>query len=159
MPFPLAAALPIVGKVIDRVLPDKAAKDAAKLALQMRGRLADIDLRYRSDQQRLGAVRDMANSTLTAQQRADQRTLQKADLLASIGLQQQQYQQAVADAPFRALEIRNNTLSGTPFPTTTTQTTRGGGGGKGGLLSTIGSSIFSPVGTALGSAVGKMLST
>lgn len=127
--------------------------------LEMRGRLADIDSRYRSDQQRLGAVRDMANSTLTAQQLADQRTLQNAELLGSIGLQQQQYDQAVADAPFRALDIRNATLRGTPYPTTTTQTTQSPGGGKGGLLSTIGGSIFNPVGAALGTAVGKAFST
>lgn len=47
MPFPLAAALPIVGKVIDRILPDKAAKDAAKLALielEQQGEFKEDDL-------------------------------------------------------------------------------------------------------------------
>ena len=48
MPFPLAAALPIVGKVIDRILPDKAAKDAAKLALlelEQQGEFKEDELR------------------------------------------------------------------------------------------------------------------
>lgn len=48
MPFPLAAALPIVGKVIDRILPDKAAKDAAKLAmleLEQQGAFKEDELR------------------------------------------------------------------------------------------------------------------
>lgn len=48
MAFPIAAALPIVGKVIDRVLPDKAAKDAAKLALlelEQRGEFREDELR------------------------------------------------------------------------------------------------------------------
>ena len=48
MAFPLAAALPIVGKVIDRILPDKAAKDAAKLAmleLEQNGEFKEDELR------------------------------------------------------------------------------------------------------------------
>lgn len=48
MPFPIAAALPIVGKVIDRILPDKAAKDAAKLALielEQQGEFKEEELR------------------------------------------------------------------------------------------------------------------
>lgn len=48
MAFPLAAALPIVGKVIDRILPDKAAKDAAKLAmleLEQQGAFKEDELR------------------------------------------------------------------------------------------------------------------
>lgn len=51
MPFPLAAALPIVGKVIDRVLPDKAAKDAAKLALmelEQQGEFKEDELRMQA---------------------------------------------------------------------------------------------------------------
>lgn len=139
MPFPLAAALPIVGKVIDRVLPDKATKDAAKLAFSAQGRQADINSRYASDQQRLGAVQSMANATLQAQQLEDQRILQNAALLNGVGNQQQRQTQAELDAPFRALEIRNNTLRGTPYPQTQVSTTESGGGGKGGLLNNIGS--------------------
>jgi len=48
MAFPIAAALPIVGKVLDRVLPDKAAKDQAKLALlelEQQGKFKDDELR------------------------------------------------------------------------------------------------------------------
>lgn len=48
MPFPLAATLPIVGKVIDRILPDKVAKDAAKLAmieLEQQGKFKEDELR------------------------------------------------------------------------------------------------------------------
>lgn len=48
MAFPLAAALPIVGKVIDRILPDKAEKDAAKLAmleLEQQGAFKEDELR------------------------------------------------------------------------------------------------------------------
>ncbi len=51
MPFPIAAALPIVGKVIDRVLPDKAAKDAAKLALlelEQQGEFKEDELRMQA---------------------------------------------------------------------------------------------------------------
>jgi hypothetical protein len=68
----------------------------------------------------------------------DQRTLQNAALLNDIGNQQQRQTQAELDVPFRALEIRNNTLRGTPYPTTQTSTTESGGGGKGGLLSGLG---------------------
>ena len=42
----IAAFLPIIGKIFDRVLPDKAAKDAAKLAmmqLDQEGKLAELD--------------------------------------------------------------------------------------------------------------------
>lgn len=51
MPFPIAAALPIVGKLIDRVLPDKAAKDAAKLAmleLEQQGEFKEDELRMQA---------------------------------------------------------------------------------------------------------------
>lgn len=51
MPFPIGAALPIVGKVIDRVLPDKAAKDAAKLAmmdLEQQGEFKEDELRMQA---------------------------------------------------------------------------------------------------------------
>ena len=48
MAFPIAAALPIVSKVLDRVLPDQAAKDQAKLAmmeLEQEGKFKDDELR------------------------------------------------------------------------------------------------------------------
>jgi len=51
VPFPIGAALPIVGKVIDRVLPDKAAKDAAKLAmmdLEQQGEFKEDELRMQA---------------------------------------------------------------------------------------------------------------
>lgn len=76
----------------------------------MQGRQADISSRYASDQERLGAVSSMADATLQAQQLEDQRILQNAALLNDIGNQQQQNTQADLDAPFCALEIRNNTL-------------------------------------------------
>ena len=114
-------------------LNQQAASTNAGLAMQ--GRQADIDSRYRSDQQRLGAVGAMADVTLQAQQLEDQRILQNAALLNDIGNQQQHQEQAQLDAPFRALEIRNNTLRGTPFPQTQVTTMENRGGGKGGLLS------------------------
>jgi hypothetical protein len=51
------------------------------------------------------------------------------ELVKSIGTQQQQLRQAELDAPFRALEIRNNTLHGTPYPTTQTSITKSKSGG------------------------------
>ena len=44
----LGLALPVVGKVLDRILPDKAAKDAAKIALlelEQEGQFKDDELR------------------------------------------------------------------------------------------------------------------
>lgn len=87
--------------------------------LTMTGRQADIDSRYRSDQQRLGAVQSMADATARAQQLEDQRTLQNADLLAQIGGQQQQQNQAQLDVPFDLAQWRANILASTPFPTLT----------------------------------------
>lgn len=87
--------------------------------LTMTGRQADIDSRYRSDQQRMGAVQSMADTTARAQQLDDQRTLQNADLLAQIGGQQQQQNQALLDVPFDLAQWRANILSSTPFPTLT----------------------------------------
>lgn len=87
--------------------------------LTMTGRQADIDSRYRSDQQRMGAVQGMADATARAQQLEDQRTLQNAELLAQIGGRQQQQKQAELDVPFDMLQWRANILNGTPFPTLT----------------------------------------
>lgn len=109
----------------------------ANADLTMSGRQADISARYASDLQRLGAVQNMADATLQAQQLEDQRILQNAALLSEIGSQQQQNEQAELDVPFRALEVRSNTLGATPLPqtvTNTAQVSRGGGSGKGGLL-------------------------
>lgn len=44
--MPIAAFLPVIGKVLDRILPDKAAQAAAKLQLfelEQRGELAALD--------------------------------------------------------------------------------------------------------------------
>ncbi|MEQ9111224.1 MAG: hypothetical protein RIF37_00605 [Rhodospirillaceae bacterium] len=85
--------------------------------LMMRGRQADISSRYQNDAQRLNAVQGMAGAKQTAQQLADQRILQNAELLAQAGLQQQQQEQAKLDVPFKMAEWRANMLSNTPFPT------------------------------------------
>lgn len=87
--------------------------------LTMTGRQADMDSRYRSDQQRMGAVQSMADATARAQQLDDQRILQNAELLAQIGGQQQQQKQAKLDVPFDLAQWRANILASTPFPTLT----------------------------------------
>ncbi|NKB44355.1 MAG: hypothetical protein GKS03_08770 [Alphaproteobacteria bacterium] len=69
MPFPLAAALPIVGKVIDRILPDKAAKDAAKLALlggqQQKQNQAVLDVPFDLAEWRANTLASTPSPTLT----------------------------------------------------------------------------------------------
>lgn len=69
MPFPLAAALPIFGKVIDRILPDKAAKDAAKLALlggqQQQQKQAELDVPFNMAEWRANILASTPFPTLT----------------------------------------------------------------------------------------------
>lgn len=93
--------------------------NSTNASLTMTGRQADMDSRYRSDQQRMGAVQNMADATARAQQLEDQRILQNAELLAQIGGQQQQQKQAELDVPFDMLQWRANILKGTPFPSLT----------------------------------------
>lgn len=87
--------------------------------LTMSGRQADINSRYQSDQQRMGAVQSMADATARARQMEDQRILRNADLLAQIGTQQQQQNQKLLDVPFDMAQWRANILANTPFPTLT----------------------------------------
>jgi hypothetical protein len=54
----LAAALPIVSKVLDRVLPDQAAKQAAKLAMME----LEQNGEFREDEIRMNAIVAEANS-------------------------------------------------------------------------------------------------
>jgi len=90
--------------------------------LTQQGRLADIDSRYRSDAQRMGAVRDMANTQLMAEQLANARDIERLDLLANIGGQQQAQDQRVLDEPFDALQFRAGMLGMTPLPQRISQT-------------------------------------
>ena len=87
--------------------------------LTMKSRLTDLEARYRHEDKRLAAVQGMAGANAKAQQLADQRTLQNAELLATIGGQQQQQNQAALDVPFDLAEWRANMLASTPFPTLT----------------------------------------
>ena len=87
--------------------------------LAMKSRLTNLDARYRHDEKKLAAVQGMAGANANAQQLADQRTLQNADLLAAIGGQKQQLNQAALDVPFNLAEWRSNLLANTPFPSLT----------------------------------------
>ncbi len=140
-------------------LRHNAAVQNANLAMQ--GRMADLNSRYQSDRQSMDAVGQMANAAMTAQQLADQRTLQNAELLGAIGLQQQQQDQALADVPFKALDYRINALRGTPYGKTTVQTTKTkntGLGGAGRLLGgAVGTYFGGPFGGRIGSSLGGTL--
>jgi hypothetical protein len=123
----------------------------------MQGRMADLNSRYQNDRQRMDAVGQMANASMTAQQLADQRTLQNAELLGAIGLQQQQQDQALADAPFKALDYRINALRGTPYGKTTTQTTRTSRTGLGGAVGLLGNAVGTYFGGPFGGMIGSRL--
>ena len=79
----IGAGLGVIGKIIDRVIPDKEAQDKAKLALlemQQRGELAQLDAALKSDlgQMDINKQEAASSSLFVAGWRPMQKTLDEA---------------------------------------------------------------------------------